>query len=234
MRLEPGEFHVWRASEPAATEGIDALAATLSPDECERASAFRFETDRRRFVFCRGILRELIGRYLTQAPASIAFAYGPRGKPMLADRLPLQFNLAHTNGLSMFAFTPGPSVGVDVESIRGGRDMEAIARQFFHPNEWAAIAALPPVDRQRAFYATWACKEAWLKVEGIGIVGGLDAFEVVLPPSLVGDANLTVSGTSAPTPAWVRLLDAGPGWSSAVAGASRPARLLTWQYQRRA
>ena len=64
------------------------LHATLSADERGRAARFHFERDRKHFIAARGLLRELLGRYLARAPASLRFAYGPRGKPFLAGSEP--------------------------------------------------------------------------------------------------------------------------------------------------
>src|SRR5690606_31751950 len=54
--------------------------------------------------------------------------------------------------------------------------IEGIGERFFHPQEWATIAAMPPQDRPAAFFDNWACKEAIVKANGGGIVSGLTDF----------------------------------------------------------
>src|ERR1700722_10873160 len=78
------EIHVWQASLDRAIDAVGRLEPALSPDEKARADRFHFMNDRNRFVVARGVLRELLGRYLQQNPESLAFSYGPHGKPSLS------------------------------------------------------------------------------------------------------------------------------------------------------
>ena len=66
-RLSDDEIHVWCVELDAAGE-VAALAACLSADERERASGLLSGTHQRRFVVARGMLRQLLGHYLGQAP----------------------------------------------------------------------------------------------------------------------------------------------------------------------
>jgi phosphopantetheinyl transferase len=78
------EIHVWRAPLDRAVDVVSRLESALSPDEKARADRYHFVNDRNRFVVARGLLRELLGKYLQQNPASLSFSYGQHGKPSVS------------------------------------------------------------------------------------------------------------------------------------------------------
>ena len=80
------DIHVWQAALDREENFLRQAEATLSPEEKARADRFHFANDRNRFVVARGLLRELLGRYLQQAPAALEFSYGQHGKPALSGR----------------------------------------------------------------------------------------------------------------------------------------------------
>lgn len=84
LNLFPAEVHVWRAGLALDAGELERLQKVLSPDEQARARRFCFEKDRQRFIASRGILREILARYLKLDPARLAFSYGRFGKPSLA------------------------------------------------------------------------------------------------------------------------------------------------------
>ena len=161
-----GEIHVWTLRIPAA-EAVAAFEQLLSSDERERAARFRFDHLRRSFVITRGALRCLLARYVGQDPAAIHFVYGPKGKPALGG--PIEFNTTHSGDMAAFAFADGCPVGIDLEQIRAVPRMEDIAARFFEPEEHAAIMALPPAQREAAFFRCWTRKEACVKATGEGL-----------------------------------------------------------------
>jgi 4'-phosphopantetheinyl transferase len=164
---------------------VNQLLGTLAPDEIERAGRFRFERDRRRFIVGRGVLRAILGRYLAVEPRLISFLYGKRGKPRLADEFDipaLQFNLAHSGELALYAFGLGRRIGIDVEYVRPLSDAEEISARFFSSRENDALRALPQDQRLAAFYRCWTRKEAYLKAIGDGLARPLDQFTVSLSP----------------------------------------------------
>src|SRR5579871_5061499 len=119
--LIPGEIHVWSARLDCASPLLESLGATLSPDETVRANRFHFERDRTAFVATRGILRHLLGAYLSYIPSTVQFSYRSKGKPLLspsAHPTPIEFNISHSHGLALLAFSLGSPVGIDVELIR--------------------------------------------------------------------------------------------------------------------
>ena len=110
--LREGEVHVWTAELCASRERVDDFVLSLSPGETLRASKYVFERDRENFILCRGMLRALLGAYLAVPGPAVEISTDLRGKPELARHLrgsDLRFNLSHSHGLAIFAFTRGPN-----------------------------------------------------------------------------------------------------------------------------
>ncbi len=183
-RLGPGEIHVWRANieRPSA-----AALQILSDDERERASRFVFARDRNRFVNARATLRMLLGRYLQRPSGDVAFDYAPEGKPRLhalVGDLPIRFNLSHSQGLAVFAFSLQRDLGIDIEAIRSDVGPEDIATRFFSTREQLELRALPLGQRDEGFFLGWTRKEAYVKARGAGLGFELTAFHVSLTPGM--------------------------------------------------
>jgi 4'-phosphopantetheinyl transferase len=224
-KLEEDEVHVWRVSLQRSEADVIRLRDTLSADEAARADRFHFERDRRHFIAGRGLLRTLLAGYLGRRPAELRFAYGPHGKPLLAETGPLRFNLAHSQGLALIAITLGREVGVDVEWLDRTIRHEEIAQRFFSPREQAALAALPAELRAEAFFLCWTRKEAYLKAHGGGLSVPLDSFDVSLTPGAPAEL-LEVRGKPVEAGRWSLLaLEPGPGYVGAVAAEGRSWRL---------
>ena len=188
FQLSTRDVHVWIVPTKASDVELDYFESVLAKDELDRASRFRFRYLRDAFVLTRGSLRLLLGRYLDLDPASICFSYGDKGKPALSSGDTLQFNLTHSNGMAAIALTSGCPIGVDMEHLRSIDDMQQLAERYFCPEEAAEIMALPPNDRQRAFFFCWTRKEAYIKTIGDGLSCSLDSFRVTVRPD--ADARL--------------------------------------------
>lgn len=144
----------------------------------------------------RAPLRALLSAYLDIPAAAIELRTGVGGKPQLAadkcsaaTRPQLDFNWSHSGGFALVAIARGQPLGVDIEHLARNPQVMELARRFFHPDEAAALAALAPRARKRAFLAVWCAKEAVLKAAGTGLSFGLArlAFE----PAGDGDWRLT-------------------------------------------
>lgn len=212
------EIHVWCVELDAGDE-VAALAACLSAEERERASGLPSETHQRRFVVARGRLRQLLGRYLGQAPGAIAFARGAHGKPFLQEG-GLHFNGSHSHELALYAIAQSREVGVDVEWMRPHIAHEQIAARFFALEEQEALAQVPAEQRRAAFYNLWTRKEAYLKARGDGLAAGLSTFAV----SLGAEAALLHSDEG-----WkLMALEPAAGYVAALCGAGGDWRLRNW------
>jgi len=216
-----------------AAERFAKLRATLSADERTRAAAFRRDILTHRFVAGRGILREILGAYLGLAAASLEFEYDANRKPFITPRLldvPLQFNLAHAEGLALYAIANGPKLGIDLETVVSFPDMIAIAQRFFSADEQTELAAVDEPQRVRAFYCCWTRKEAYLKARGSGLMSRLDSFDISVrcdePPALRRDEM----DPSAPDHWALVHLEPAPDFVGALAVAQPGLRVSFWSW----
>jgi 4'-phosphopantetheinyl transferase len=194
--LAENEVHAWQASLDPAPPVLARLAAHLSSDEMERANRFRFEHLKNRFIAGRGLLREILGRYLQAAPAALKFVYGPQGKPDLSPqsgKAQIHFNISHCEQVGLIAVTSNGPVGIDVERVRFMKDIPELVARFFSPRETRLFQTLPPDIQVAAFFNLWTRKEALLKATGEGIACSLDRVEVSFlpaePPRLLSMAD---------------------------------------------
>jgi 4'-phosphopantetheinyl transferase len=182
LDLAPGIVHVFCLRLDAFPAGE--FLPILSEDERARACRFRFETDRRRFVVARALLRHLLAGYVRMEPAAIRLTYGPFGKPGLppCSGRPLHFNLSHSLDLAVYAFARDFRVGIDVEALRPLPSWESLLPLALSAREQALLAEFPAHRRPEIFLEAWTRKEAYLKGRGVGLTGSLSAFEVPLGP----------------------------------------------------
>ena len=217
--LETNDVHIWRASLEQSPTIVEELRQLLSPDEQSRADRFHFEKDRRHFTTARGYLRTLLGRYLEIAPAEIRFSYTEYGKPALAPDLDqqLKFNLAHSGGLALYAFTRIGEIGIDLEHIRPEFTGDDIARRYFSPTEVVSLDQLPETARQQAFFDCWTRKEAFIKAKGLGLSLGLNQFDVTLSPGQPAALLQTLWDETEASRWSLEAIEAGPEYAAAVA-----------------
>jgi 4'-phosphopantetheinyl transferase len=183
--LAENEIHIWRAATNMPPSIGNQLAQWLSPDELARVERYRFERDRLRFMTSRGILRILLGAYLELDPRQLIFDYGLHGKPYVSresTQSPFQFNLSHSEDLSLFAFTKTARIGVDLEHLRPIPEVDQICERFFAPSEKTTMRGLPEDQKLEAFFTGWTRKEAYVKALGQSILPALDQVEVSLIP----------------------------------------------------
>ena len=195
IKLLPNEVHVWRENLDNAKPLLEKLTQILSEDELVRARRFHFEQHRQRFIAARGILRNILGRYLNVEPSKIKFAYEARGKPFLNESCNnnLKFNVSHSQNFALYAVSLDNSIGVDLESITSTTDVVSLAQRFFAPSEFAVIESAPQEQQQQLFFRYWTCKEAYLKATGTGLKD-LQKVEISLTPQQPAKLNIPNSG----------------------------------------
>lgn len=234
LQLDAGQVHLWRASLQPQTPVLERLNSFLSPPERNRAARFRFPKDQLRFTAARAILREILSRYTGCPPSELEFGYGPAGKPFLLneDGAPseLEFNLAHSHGLAFYGIARNASVGVDLERIRDGLDVEKLSARFFTPAEAELLRSLPEPQRRLAFFRAWTRKEAFLKALGQGLRAGLASCEVSLEAGS-DDTLISYSGDAQAPRRW-RLLDVPvhPEFCAALAVENRHKPTCRWEW----
>ena len=172
-----GTVDVWWARRHDAADGHIAL---LDDTERQRWAGYRRGADRERFLAGCALAKMAIADYSGQRPGDVSFdrtcrnCGRPHGKPAIRGGR-LELSVAHSGDLVAVAVAAAP-VGVDVEQLEGrtrplggDRDPDALARLTLADTERAALAAVPPPGRARAFLVAWTRKEAVTKATGDGL-----------------------------------------------------------------
>ena len=186
--VRENEAHIWLVQTNGESIYPGDFKDLLSSVEQERASKFKFETDRRRYITAHAALRSILSLYVNTPARELQFASGPYSKPKLAaihDKKKIAFNLSHSHEVALIAVTQDREIGVDVEWVREDFAFDEVAQRFFTTREVAALHALPLHLQREAFYKCWTSKEAFLKVKGTGLSGKLDEVEIVLTDHVV-------------------------------------------------
>jgi len=229
LMLEINQVDVWRADLELGSPDLYHLQKTLSPDELDRAARFHFPKDQQRFIAARGVLRDILARYLGRSPAELHFSYGPFGKPSLASDCAadsLQFNLSRSGSIALYAVARQREVGIDLERIQPELAEEKIAEEFFSRNEVIKLRSLPSSARLQAFFNCWTRKEAYVKARGAGLQIPLDSFDVSLAPD--EQAAFLSEGEFG----WsLRALLLDPDYAAAIAAEGKDWQLRLWQWQ---
>jgi 4'-phosphopantetheinyl transferase len=218
--------HLWRASLSAEPDERQRLWQTLASDEQARAERFLFAEHRERFTVARGMLREVLARYLGLRPGEVRFRYGPHGRPeLLGATSPLRFNLSHSGDAALLAICTAHDIGVDIEQVRPDFASLEVARRFFSRLEVQALQALDEEVRCDAFFRCWTRKEAYIKARGEGLFMALDSFDVSLEPGAPAELLATRRDDDDPALWSMAAVDAGAGYTAALCVACSPLRL---------
>jgi 4'-phosphopantetheinyl transferase len=232
--LGEDEVHLWVVTLAVIPERSSHFQSILSFEEQERAGRFQKIRDARRYVTARGSLRSLLGGYLAIEPGRLQFVCDAFGKPRLAGEVPLtsvSFSVSHSDDWGLFGFVRGHKIGVDLERISTGIDIEGLAKRYFSPNEFQKLWSLPAEQRREAFYCGWTRKEAYLKGRGEGLSYGLDGVEVSLAP---GEPAIILGASDDPDVSrhWtLQHLSPAPGYvgAAAVEANNIAFRYLRWE-----
>lgn len=232
-RLATGVVHVWCLPLDLPQPTIESLRTILPPDEEARAARFLFDRHRRRFIACRGQVRQILARYLSALPVEIRFRYGTQGKPSLAapsSDAAIQFNVSNSHELALCALVLNRDLGVDLEYIHRLTDFDGLADRFFAVREVEVMRALPEERRREAFFNCWTRKEAVLKAVGIGLSMPLNQVEVTLAPDAPAQVLAYASDGAESDPWWLQSLDPATGYQGAIASRGIPLQIKTWRF----
>lgn len=183
LDLQSHQVDIWRVSLDPSPDSLRDFESTLSADESQRASRFRFAADRDRFIAAHVCLRNILARYLHLEPGELNFSTREYGKPSLVNDPKLEYNLSHSGDYALIAIARERKVGVDVERIRQDMELESIASRYFSTIEVSELMVLPTEQRETAFFNCWTRKEAYIKAHGLGLSLPLDSFDVSLAPN---------------------------------------------------
>jgi 4'-phosphopantetheinyl transferase len=191
LDLAGSQVDLWRVKLPFSPMEVLRLSDCLPADDRARIQQMADSDKRRQQILSNGLLRLLLGQYLSLAPGALTFETGAHGKPALAASYgsDLQFNRSHSGAWTVYAFARGMPVGIDVEQVRPERPLEAIAKRFFSEVEYAALAALSDARRAETFYRCWTGKEAVAKTLGKTMFYALRDCEIAVD----AEGEITVS-----------------------------------------
>jgi 4'-phosphopantetheinyl transferase len=174
------QVHVWYCltDDPGWVAAELTCLALLSPDEQDRYRRFRFDRDRRPYLFAHTLIRCVLSRYRPVAEADWQFAATAEGKPYLTAPEPhidLQFSYAHATAIVACAVAQRAPVGVDVEAIDRHVDLQ-IARLCLSTEERDAFDRLDPNRQHLMLLRHWTLKEAFSKACGQGLGVGFTKY----------------------------------------------------------
>ena len=221
--LQTGDAHVWLVELTGGSLDRDLCWPLLSGREQARSERYKHDGAREEFVISRAVLRALLASYVGVGSEEIAYRTAPGGKPFLIERpgKPMPwFNMTHSHGVALYAFSADQEVGADVEMVNRRTDAEGVARRFFTMRESERICSRSEMLRE-AFIRTWTCKEASLKWTGKGLKGGLKTHEILFSPAW--DEPKAVGDGAQPE---LAMLTPGRGYVGALATERRPAEVV--------
>jgi len=181
VNINNHEIHLWFANdqEISDSELIAYYLSILNDAEKQQQQRFHFEAHRHQYLITRALVRSTLSLYIDEVePDQWVFTKNPYGKPAIKNkiRLPLKFNLSHTQGRIVMAVTLAGDVGVDIEwLLREGQTLD-IADHFFSIQERVQLYTLPEEHRKNRFFDLWTLKEAHAKAYGMGLSIPLEQF----------------------------------------------------------
>ncbi len=120
----------------------------------------------------------------------LPFAYTTEGKPYLKGCHSFCFNISHTKEWVAVA-VGDTALGVDIEMLRTYKP--AVAKRFFHHDEYSFLELLPPQLRDVSFTRLWTLKESYVKCTGTGIANNFNKFAISITA-----AGITIKGNDNP------------------------------------
>ena len=119
---ENGNVHVWCFEGTGLSSDLaQSLSETLSSDERLAIARFRDARLREYRTAGRAMLRQVLSSYLRVPMATVVLGVGRHGKPLVVTPQAhcLQFNVSHSDAITLIAVANGQEVGIDVERVRG-------------------------------------------------------------------------------------------------------------------
>lgn len=174
-------IHIWKASLDYNAAIVNSVIGFLSADEVERANRFYFKEDRRQFVVRRGILKQIITKYLDIDPKDLLFGYNSFGKPFIHtdfQQYNLKFNMSYSKNMALYAISYEKEVGIDIEYLQKHIEFQQIIDRFFSQKEIEYIQKINSDQRKEEFFKIWTRKEAILKALGKGLSFPLQMVDV--------------------------------------------------------
>jgi 4'-phosphopantetheinyl transferase len=158
---------VWKINISSNLSILDDFLSIMRPDEIARANKYFHIKDKNRFIVSRGGLRNILGKYLNQFPASIEFVIGENKKPYVVNpgKINVHYNISHSGDWILFAIS-NSAIGTDVEFVNHDFNYDEIIDDNFSIDEVKYIKQGIPAE---SFFMLWTRKESLTKATGKGL-----------------------------------------------------------------
>ena len=128
--------------------------------------------DRKRSLAASVLIARAVKNFTGQTKEPV-IAYGQYQKPYCIN-YKVHFNASHSGNYTAVAVSDS-EIGIDIESLR--EYSPAVAKKYFTGDEIEYIAsAKKRAERDHRFFELWTAKEAYLKMTGEGVRGGISSF----------------------------------------------------------
>ena len=159
------------------------FVAYLSSSEQDRFQRIMRDQRKLQFLVGRMLLRHSVVQLSGYPIEAISVTERDRQAPLLEivgfEATPF-FSISHTGDWVACAISADVAIGLDIEQYNAKRDLEAIARHTFGPDELSWFQQQP--DQVSAFYRLWSIKEARFKLtQGYTILTNEHCYEVQYP-----------------------------------------------------
>ncbi len=149
------------------------LPAMLDNERREQISRYVREQDKERSI-CAGLLLRhgfLEWGYTEDEWKQVKVIREAHGKPRLESYPDFHYSLSHS-GEWVICAVDDAQIGVDIQEMKEIK--LALARRFYHPDEYERLIGIEKQELQRKeFYTMWAAKESYVKLTGRGIGEGI-------------------------------------------------------------
>jgi 4'-phosphopantetheinyl transferase len=142
----------------------------LTEQDCQKISRIKINSRVLELIYGRYVCKKILSMYTKIELSKLDFKYGIRGKPFIESN-PVLFNLSHSGDFLALCIADS-EVGIDIEipDKNLSTDINYIANAHFTPAEAETIISASNAEASIAtFYRLWTCKEAALKVIGLGL-----------------------------------------------------------------
>ena len=149
------------------------LLSYLTEEEIIKSKDYKSEIAKINYLVSRAILNLSLKGLLEKGINDLIVKRDKNNKPYLENTIGLKFNISHTEGLVLLAFSKR-EVGIDVEKINFKFEFKDILENCFTRDEIINID-----NNIISFYRYWTAKEAYLKCDGIGLIRNLKEVEII-------------------------------------------------------
>lgn len=177
LHILENEIHLWYTRHSTLLDDriYHLYTSWLSTAETERLNNYQIASKKKGYLISRALLRSVFSRYYPiNMPADWLFAENDYGKPYISNYPALsekiEFNLSHSNDITILALTNNGSIGIDCECMCCDPFANDSALELFLSNEEIYyINKFEARERRLMLFKMWTLKEAFVKAIGVGM-----------------------------------------------------------------